>query len=275
MDGIYRYAILRAIPDARRGEIANIGVVVFLEDRLDIRILESRKATALSGRVWDSFIHEYAERLKSLDHPGTDEENRISRFRIVDGQISMSELGWFSATEDQYEKRLSEVTKTLVLRPRQTRNILHSSKINTEISAMFKAADVLASSKEDLASGRVVRQFNVNQQEGLVADFALQNGALHIAATLDLRSAEPRLGQAALKAVTLDKAKRSIGRKTKTFGVYAVSPERKGEVSEHIALLGDYADDVFNWSDPNEMGKFQKIFFDAFNSNHPSPLKLT
>ena len=34
----YKYSILQAVPDPRRGERVNVGVVVFLADRLDVRL---------------------------------------------------------------------------------------------------------------------------------------------------------------------------------------------------------------------------------------------
>jgi hypothetical protein len=45
----FEYAILTAVPDQWRGERVNIGVVVFLDDRLDIRFSDFSKVAAIAG----------------------------------------------------------------------------------------------------------------------------------------------------------------------------------------------------------------------------------
>ena len=53
MENIYNYAILQVIPDARRGERVNIGIVIFKMDGLDIRVSETRISHRRSPRSWD------------------------------------------------------------------------------------------------------------------------------------------------------------------------------------------------------------------------------
>ena len=51
MAHIFNYSILTAIPDARRGERVNVGIVVFLAERLDIRFSDIAKLRALTGMI--------------------------------------------------------------------------------------------------------------------------------------------------------------------------------------------------------------------------------
>jgi hypothetical protein len=44
MAHIYRYSILTAIPDARRGERVNVGMVVFREGKPDVRLRKQRSS---------------------------------------------------------------------------------------------------------------------------------------------------------------------------------------------------------------------------------------
>jgi hypothetical protein len=37
----YQYSILTAIPDARRGERVNVGIVVFREGKADVRFVQA------------------------------------------------------------------------------------------------------------------------------------------------------------------------------------------------------------------------------------------
>ena len=38
MDRFFKYAVLRAIPDPRRGEVVNIGLAIFHEQTVDVRM---------------------------------------------------------------------------------------------------------------------------------------------------------------------------------------------------------------------------------------------
>ncbi|TMK03458.1 MAG: DUF3037 domain-containing protein [Alphaproteobacteria bacterium] len=48
MAHIYKYTILTAIPDPRRGERVNVGIIVFKDDGLDVRF---RQASGKSARL--------------------------------------------------------------------------------------------------------------------------------------------------------------------------------------------------------------------------------
>jgi len=92
---------------------------------------------------------------------------------------------------------------------------------------------------------------------------------MHIATTLDLRKANASLAEAALKSIVLDKASDVFGKKyrgVRTMGVYAVASDMRQHFKQHIELLGDYADDVYNWEDANQHGKFLRIMYDAIPS---------
>ena len=267
MDHTFNYAILRASPDARRGECVNIGVIVFLPDRIDVRVSETRKTVVLTGKSWDSYVQDYAELLIASDNPDFDDVERVGLLRSIQNEITMSDLGWFEARGTrQYEKSINDILKALVVRPKVPRGSA-AAKINSEISNHFRSAKIMAGADDDLASGKVIRNLVIDRDEGLSADFALQNGVLNVATTLDFRSSQPRKGQAALKAITLDKARRVFdGSKVKRLAVYAVAPVRQDEVREHISLLRDYSDELFNWSIAAERQKFERVFFDAYNA---------
>jgi hypothetical protein len=56
------------------------------------------------------------------------------------------------------------------------------------------------------------------------------------------------------------------------IGVYACAPARRTEVSEHISILKEYSEDTLNWDDPSDRDGLKRIFFDAFNAHHPTPI---
>jgi hypothetical protein len=74
---------------------------------------------------------------------------------------------------------------------------------------------------------------------------------MHIAATLDLRRSFVRIDEAALKAITLNKAKQKYHSKVALLGIYA-APEGVAQFKPHIELLKDYSTSTYNWLDDGD-----------------------
>lgn len=271
MGSIYNYAVLQVIPDIRRDERVNIGIIVFAPDGLDIRITETRKIQALASGSWDSEIATFSETLKKLDMPSEDPRLRVKAMSIVENQFSMQKSGWFDARNAaEYEFNVRDILAAMVNKPRRQRH-RESSTVVAEISAVLRHANILAGKDDTMDSGKVVRNFAVSHE--LEADFAQLNSRLHVAAVLDLRASRPQLAQAALKAVVLDRAEAdNPGVSVHKIGVYAAAPARLGELSDNLAILKPYADDLVNWEDPTDRRGLERLFFDAFNSHNPHPL---
>ncbi|MEG3147728.1 DUF3037 domain-containing protein [Sphingomonas sp. RT2P30] len=268
MEHTYKYAILQVIPDIRRGERVNIGIVVFKSDGLDIRVSETRKLHALTFGSWDAEIAAFTSALAKLDQPEQRPELRLKAFSIIENQFSMQKTGWFKApTSGAYESIVQEILKDLVLKRRVTRS-RDGSTVVSEISAVLRRAEILANKDEPMESGKVFKNYPVSHE--LEADFAQLNSSFHVAAVLDLRASRPQLAQAALKAVVLDRAEAAFpDRKVHKIGVYAAAPARLNELSDNLAVLRPYADDLVNWEDPHDRQFLERTFYDAYNSHHP------
>lgn len=272
MEHTFDFSLIIVEPDARRGERVNVGLVVFKPEGLDVRIVESRKVSFIDSMNWDSFLRSFEANL--ADAFGR--TRSVSEVRDVAAALGrkarLSEPGWFSArNSDEYEDNVKRIIERLISRPKKPRRISDTS-VATQIAASFKSAEILANPGDSLSSGRVIRNFSVDESAGLIADFALKNGSLHVATTVNLTTTNPHIGTSASKAITMDKAKRTLD-SAKAYCVYAVAPSRSTEVREHISLLRDYADDVFNWLEPDDQKRFKHLFFDAYRSNFPSALE--
>jgi hypothetical protein len=262
---IYNYSLLQAVPDPVRGERVNVGLVVFNKHGLDIEVFESRKLMALTGHSWDAHIHDFSDVLAAIDDPSLTDKDRLENLRVVEGRLLLSRSGWFEAsTQEEYVVAVKGLAKSLVQRPRH-RRAREESSVVSEISAVLRSAQILAKGGEALGTGKVLRGFAI--EPGLEADFAQLNGALHVASVLDLRSSQPRIAQAALKAVVLDRAGEINDGPVHKIGVIAVAPSRLPEVREHVAILRRYSDDLVNWEDPSDQKELKRIFFDAYNSH--------
>jgi hypothetical protein len=268
MERTYKYAVLTAIPDPRRGERVNVGLAVFRPDRIDVRFEQAAyKMRALTGDNWADRFGDASETLAAMHSQADTPEQLLALIRQVEPLLQASDLGWLKANSDeQYEARISEILRDLVAVPRRARRE-RKSRINTEITAEFRRANALATSDGDVSEGKIARNFTIDEREGLTADFALKNGKLHIANTLDLRKQTADINEAALKSIILDKAKKKYSDGAKTIGVYAIDPSLKEHFKPHIALFHDYADVVYDWQNLPDKKKFTRLLYDAMSSD--------
>src|SRR5438477_3843131 len=119
MEPTFSYAILKAIPDARRGERVNVGIVVLGRDRIDVRLSDVSKVRAISTGNWEQYATDFRDRLVASFSVGVDPKDLLSRASLLEDVIRFSELSWFSVKKpEQYEDRIKEILSALVVRPR-------------------------------------------------------------------------------------------------------------------------------------------------------------
>ncbi|MBR0693248.1 DUF3037 domain-containing protein [Bradyrhizobium lablabi] len=268
MDHTYKYSVLTATPDRRRGERVNVGIVVFRDGKTDVRLVQAAfKLKALTRENWESRLEAIRDRIVRLCDNGDTPEACLERLALVDPLIAPTGMGMLSAHGgSDYERTVGEILESLVLlpKPRPTDAV---SRINTEIAKTFRKAKALAKPEQGLKDGKIVRFLPIAPNEGLLADFALRNGRMHIASTLDLRKQSVRLDEAALKSIVLDKSREVYGKSVRRIGVYAVEPDLKKHFSHHIELLSDYADETYNWLDQTKRNRFLRTMYDALHSH--------
>ena len=169
---------------------------------------------------------------------------------------------------EQYEGRVSELLRAMVMRPKVSRDRPKSTRINTEIARQLKGVQALATQEESLDSHKVVRDLLV--EDDLHADFAQRNGVLRVAATLDLRRPRVDFKEATLKAVVLDRAgDRYKGEGVQRIGIYAARNLEVDQFRSHIRLLNEYSDAVYNWEDPGQRQKFMNVVYLGMGTTGP------
>lgn len=264
MAHIYKYAILKAIPDPQRGERVNVGIIVFIDGEIDVRFSEVAKLRAISNGEWSGYVAQAAERMKSIFVPHEEPSAFFNRYSLLEQVIRFSDESWFSTENtDEYEERVTQIVNALVHRPPTEREgRVKSTKINTEIAATFRSSMVLAHDKETIADHKVVRDYYISKDEELKADFVHKNGIFHVTATMDLRKPSVNISHAALKAIVLDKAAHTLEGGVKRYGVYAALPDAQ-QFRPHIRLLGEYSDNIFNWLDKDDRVQYTRLIYDS------------
>ncbi len=246
----FNYAILRLVPDVRRGECVNVGIIIFQPQHLDVRILPSlNKAKALGGNIDLEQLYNLPESLNRLVQPLGFTSEAYGILKQFSGMVNLSELGWFAVEQpDQYEQHVEQIIDRLVKPP--VRRIISGkqTRLQSEVKSMLKNQGILGNKEEDIHQHLVVPKFPIAKEENLYADFALKNSVFHITETIDFRGGImlEKFREAALKAITLDKALRTFGNDTKRFVVYSATAKTESLILAHLNLVSDYSDYVLN-----------------------------
>jgi hypothetical protein len=199
-------------------------------------------------------------------------QERLKQLKAMEPLLQPMGLGYFQVASDaDYDRQLENILESLVALPKKERTET-KTRINTEISREFRKLELLAKGEESIEDHKVVRDFTIDADENLVADFALKNGKLVVASTLDLRKQGSSLAEAALKSITLDKATRRYRDDVRTVGVYAVDHGMKETFKPQISMLGDYAQVLYDWEDRDERRAFKRSVFDALKRSYDNGL---
>lgn len=268
MAGTYNYSLIRAVPDPRRGEWVNIGVVVYLAGSLDVRLLRNpTKLRMLAPTLDMGFLADLPtgwQRLCEGLETAEDRRALLARFPLAHA----SPLGQFIADAHSYDVQVQGIMRDLVAPPPQPRDDAKATRLETELRAIFRKARLLGSSPGDIGRHLVVPKFPVDRDANLVADFALRNGVMRLTETIDFRVKPEQIksikrGQAALKAVTLNRAAEIFRGECIPTVVYAAHDDTLDLAQHSLSMLGNYAQRVYDANNPHDMTAFMEMMHTA------------
>jgi hypothetical protein len=266
MVNFYKYAVIRLAPDDVRDERINIGVVIFADTGLDLRVAKRLdKARAISAALDSQSLRELLENIRDMDkhinlnetHPVDTRAKMISRI----GPLTLSELGTFIADDaDSYESRIESLMCALIEPEVALRKFREKrSKLLTQVKKQFKQDRVLAQKDEDISSHRIVSGYEL--ERGLVADLVLKNGAMHIIETVDALGNEDSLrkaiGEIGVAALVLERARMKFGQdNTKARLVYNASASLEEVARPSLEAAAHQGAELTNWASTNDRLSF-------------------
>jgi hypothetical protein len=243
--------VLRVVPDQRRGECVNIGVVVFKsEGDTDVRMLSSlNKVYALNANIDVEQFEDLPKQITdwvSSTNSVNKKHDALKKFGIV----TVSDLGFFECDDKQYDWFVNQIMNTLVKPPAHLPRQKIQGRVRTALRRIFLKQQVLGFSPEDIHKRLIVERYPIAVNENLYADFAFKNGAYHITETINYKVTwginTDKFEETGLKAIKLDKSKKVFGEDTKLSLVYVADTHMEKQLTPHLNLLGDYADHVVN-----------------------------
>ena len=241
------FSLIRYQVDLQRQEVVNVGVVLFTENGPLVATPPGQgKVLALNPNFPISRVFQQTERLRvaarSLWQDCADVSSVLRFFH--NGALTLSSLGTVLRGNRSDESIIEELLRELVAPPpKQRANVAQKSRLHTELRALFREAKILGSSPEDISKHLVVPNFPIDADTGLFAEFALQNGHLHLTETVDFRlsTTSTKRQEAQAKSLLLIEALQKLGRGLKR---YVVVTGVSAEVQASINLLERHSDDL-------------------------------
>lgn len=261
-NNILEFAVLRYQPDIARQEIVNVGSVVFTVNGPVLTVAPNlTKLLALDPNTSLLQVQERAadmqHALRALSSGGSSPAQMVAMFAPSKAGFTMSALGVLDSTDQELSDVINELQRDLVLSPPKKRQSTpRSSRLHTELRAMFKSAKILGKSPGDISQHLVVPNYPIDADVGLYAEFALRNGKLRVTETLDFRNGDHTLKkrEAESKTLLLLQALERVGRDDLHRYVVVSGASEKTQTS--INLLSRYADDLIVRESAEDWGRY-------------------
>lgn len=270
MDRVCEYAIVRLVPQAYRGELVNVGLIVFDGPKLDIRVYPQVSLLKSLGLA-SSALDWIASALLALDDPDLPARSRWDLLSRVPG-LALSDMGWFVAeTDEQYNLRIDGIRTDYIDRPHAPLTKKRTTSLVRELSGLFRDYHIMGKVAADVHRHKVVANVPVGPAGKLHVDFVVKNGVYHATETADFRNVheigDTELKEAALASFTLRYAREQLGSAdTKCYLVYSATPIVEATISPALELAEGSVDRLFNLESPEDKRDYIDIILSAAGS---------
>lgn len=269
----YNYAVIKYMADARRQEIINVGLIVFREEGVDIRVLESTtKLRIIDGRSQNEDIFKFKKQIENMCGMASSAEEQIEFMSILKGKTYLSSIATFSIDDaNQYNPKVLNLFEKLIKPCSFKKAKKHTSRFATSLKNTFKSLDLLAKDASELSEHKVVHNYPINENAGITADFLLKNGSFHLTETIDynLNDANAKFKETSVKLMTFMEGSNILEGKVNNYFVYNASTEKETEVVQQINLAESYSDRIFNFASRDDKAQYFEIISDAVGHHLP------
>ncbi|WP_414041299.1 DUF3037 domain-containing protein [Acidithiobacillus sp. M4-SHS-6] len=260
MEQLAYYSVLYYLPYPFRNEQVNVGIVVSLPSG-DVRVHIAdnlRKVLAVHPAANINEIRELVTSIPAfLEHMECSGEcvfNALSKWGKV---TCFPEPCMFSyAGEEDYERIVESILSSLVYPERKKSARIISDRLFSELKETFKAYQWLGADEEDIQKHMIVPRFPVAVDFGVKAEFALQNGKLHLIESVDFRSGtfSQKRQEAMSKMLVFDVAAQVRNETVNSYVV--ISGDNIKGMTPIISLLDRYAENLVRWDIPGDVESF-------------------
>jgi len=265
----FDYALIRYMPNPKRGEIINLGLVIFNERGTDIRMLESSTKMRLIGSQID--LIELQNSMQNMSLIADTLEGKYKLLSSFNGAVFLSDKGRFSLDDlGQYEAIVSRLFIDLV-KPISIHNEVRHSRLTTQLRDKFSTLNMLAKDASELSRHKIVPNYPI-KDTGLSADFLLKNGIFHLSEVVDfnVNDTQSKLRETALKIMTFATSKEELGEPVACYFVYSASSEKDKFITNHLNMAEKHSDKLFNLSSKDEEKSYFRLISEFAGMAMPS-----
>lgn len=260
----FKYSLIRITPNLEKGETINVGLIVYHDASIDVRMLNSVSKLKAVDKCLD------LEYLEEVHQSFVDLSNSISDVtllpKLFKGSLTISDFGAFTVQlTESYDKKVSELMDRLV-NSQRARHKRMNRKVFFDIKDTFVQHGIFSKFDEDLYHHKVVSNYPISADEGLSADFLLKNGKYHLTETIDFRSEniKKQMGEAALSALTISKAIEIFHSNIDSFVIYAAETTAQEKGARHqLNLLEKHTNNLINAFSKDDMNKYYEKMLNA------------
>lgn len=266
MERCFNYAVAKLAAHPVRQECLNVGLVIFDDDRLDVRPGRSLdKVRAISAGLDTDTVRAAVLRLADLDKV-VQEAGKLSCEERLKALVSLSPLelssiGSFkSSSMESYEQSIAKILTQLVEpEPAVVKKMARRSRLLSSLKVALKRHRVLARKGEDLSAHRVVPSWSF--AEGLTADLVLRNGSMHVIETVDAASDHTSVRKVvsdiAISALVLEQARMIFGEdNTSSKLVYHASATTESMAKPSLMAAEHQGAELINWASDEDRVRF-------------------
>lgn len=270
----YTYSLIRYVPNPLRGEMVNIGLVVFSK-KLDIRLLKSAtKIRMLDNETSIADLRKLETNLLELSafNESQSYDSLHSIVSCFSSSIILSKPATFSISHiSQYDAKVSNLFDVLV-KPYAVREpVTRNSRLVTSLKRKFASIDILASDPSELDEHKIVSNYVLNQSTGISVDFMLKNGKYHLTEVIDYDVVDKKgkFKETTMKLMTFVEGQKSLDGETASYFVYSASSKTENEVAQQINLAENYSTNIFNMASKQDEAEYFQIIQDAVGRQLP------
>lgn len=266
---IYDYLILRLKPDFIRGEIINVGAVIwnregsptthFWAPVTKVRALDAAWGSA-DAEAWIDSLDSIVQKTKSI--------HECQAILQQLGVCQKSAIGMFVAkSQSALEAEINDIKHTYVNPHTLAQDEAKGRRTDliAELRNSFKLMHMLGNGPEDLSRHLIVQDIPIPQNPELRADFVYKNGVYRVTQTLDYRTsmkrAQQKIKEACTKMVAAQLAKESWGAETVKIAVVNVPTEVAVIADPHLDMLLSHGFFIFHSDNKQDMAHYHTATF--------------
>jgi hypothetical protein len=270
----YDYAVVKISPDPIRDEALNVAVAVLRPDRIDICLTPSpERLRAVAPSLHREALEELSASIRSVDAPNLSTTERIERLRHLPGISVSGPATLYGETDAELEGHVQALVSRLLtaVRAPAAAPPPKVTRLTKELAVTFRREKLLARGEEGLERHKIVRNVPVSTDGKLRADFVAKNRKMHVTETVDLRMegdlTASRMKDIAVAAVTLDEAKRTFGRSTQRYFLYAANASAERQARGYLEAARHHTEYTFNFASRDDRATYLDFIYSALRGD--------